>query len=836
MSVLLIQNASGESEIRELSKHIPVAVGRHSSNDIRVPESNVAVLHCRVSWNSRGYEVVAGTADGVELNGKQVPHALLTLGDCIQVGSISLFYYDRAEQAEAALRGETVEPDQLPPPLAAPEPPAEEKRVAWELKQEAQRAKPRHLDPSLTPVRVRVPPPPPAAAAKPPNLAEGVPLAALNRPPAVGPLKSLFSSAPVRPGQQDILRSPLVMILGIGSLILVMIALGLWFVIGRDTSQKTYQLAVTELEQKRFTQAITQLENFLITYPNHRNAPAARQALGLAQIEQPISGAAPAWERGFTALDDYVTLHRRDKDFPDVLNKVLELAERIGKGAAETAGVQKAPPLLVISGNASRLLQQYSPLDKPPKLALQEIDEAVQKAETAIRKHETFQKALAQIDESLKASNPFAALDTRRKLLLKYPDLESDKTLQTRLKQSLDIERKLTVRSAVDQAAHTTELPQAVTLPALNLLRQTRTRADTVPGGTNVFTITQDCCFAADSVTGLVQWRRVIGPDAPFSPLPVTLDVLALLLFDTRDNELILVRQRDGVLIWRQALPARATAAPLVHAGQIFIPTHDGRLSQLDAVTGKITTQLKFSQPLATAAILAAKDERLIIAGARAVLYTLNYRPLECVAVTYTGHAPGSIQAPLMKMGDFLLTVENDRQDSSQLRVWDISKTDQPLSRLASARVTGPTRDPAVLRGKQLVVPSSPERLTSFTVSDEKGEQALAAAGSYQAEHPQGGPIYVTLGPDDEVWMTSSTLRRLQIGPDSILPQKGELGLGISTQPVQVCLRPHAFPGIPPPIFSPPTGSRWFLNGSRSSAAEPSEPGPLPPRTVPSPC
>lgn len=781
MPVLLIQNASGESEIRELSKRVPVAVGRHASNDIRVPDETVAVLHCRISWNSRGYEVVAGTDAGVELNGRRLANAILTLGDCVQVGGVALFYYDHAEQAEAALRGEIVEPG---------DPPShEEKRVAWELKQEAQHD---HL--SATPVRPKgnklVPP---ARVAEPepedlsePSEQENIPLprlraSAATESKAAGP--ALFRTAPVRPGQQDLMRSPLVTTLGIGTIILVMVALALWFVIGRDASQKSYQLAVTEMEQKRFSQAIAQFEEFLKAYPNHRYASAARHALGLSLIEQPISGAAPDWDRGLKALDDYVARHRRDTDFSDVLPKILELAKRIGKGSAETAGSQKKPELLSISNNASRLLQQYSPNDKQSP---QEIDAAIHQAKTAIRKHETFQTALVEIDASLKKNAPFAAFETRRKLLLKYPELETEKDLQSRLKLALEAERKLTVRSALDQAAHTAELPAAVALPTLNLLRQTRTRADTVPGVTNVFTLAQDCCFAADSLTGIVQWRRVIGLDTPFHPQSVSLDVLGLLLFDTRFNELILVRQRDGVLIWRQGLSSPATAAPLVHAGQVFIPTRDGRLCQLDVVTGKLTTQLKFSQPVVTSPVLAANGERLIVAGERAVLYSLNYRPLECVAVTYTGHPLGSIQSPLLKMGDFLLTAENDLKDSSQLRVWDLSKADQPLSRLAAARVKGQVRDPAVLRGKQLIVPSSPERLSSFTVSDEKGEKALAAAGTYQAEQPQGGPIYVTLGPDNELWMTSSTLRRIQIGPDNLLPQKGELGLGISTQPVQV--------------------------------------------------
>lgn len=804
MPVLLIQNAAGDSEIQELSKHVPIAVGRHSSNDVRIDEPDVQVLHCRVSWNSRAYEVVAGSSAGVDVNGKHVSNAVLTLGDCIQVGSVEMFYYDRRSQAEAALRGETVETEEAdvePEPLPAEtvqsarraiKPPVESK-PAVELKPPVERKPPVDAKPTLDredlPARGRVlPPRAPSEYFAARDSMDEIPVepevAPLPPPPA--PIANLFNAKPMRPGEREIMRSPLVMSLGIGTLVLVLLSLALWIVIGRDTSQKAYQTAIDELEQKRFSQAITLLEEFLKTYPNHSLSSSARHALGLAKVEQPIAGAAPAWDRGLQALDEFVVKHRREKDFPEIVPKVLEFAELIAKGSAEGAGSQKKPELLKVTNNAIQLLQQYSPQDKPPKQALEQIAAAVQKAEADIRKHNTFQTALGQIDASMKAKQPFAVYETRRKLLLKYPDLSSDKTLQSRLQKALDVERELTVRKVLDQPAQTAEKTPSIALPALALIRQTRTRVDTVPGETTVFAVTHETCFAVDSMTGAVRWRRVIGLDSPFPPLSVSLDVQGLLLFDTRENELILVRQRDGGLIWRQSLPEPAAAAPLVHAGQIFIPTRGGKLFQLDAVSGKLTSQLSFSQPPATSPVLVANEERLVLAGDRAVLYTLNYRPLECVAVTYTGHPAGSMKCPPLKMGDFLLTAENDRQNSALLRVWDASARDKPLTQLASDRVVGTVHEPAVLRGKQLVIPSSPERLSAFTVSDEKGEKALAKAGAYQAEHPQGGPIYVTLGPDDDMWMTSSTLRRLQITAESILPQKGELGLGVATQPVQV--------------------------------------------------
>jgi TolA-binding protein len=805
MSVILIQNASGDSSIRELSKQLPVAVGRHSSNDIQVSDPGVEVLHCRLSWNSRAYEVIAGTQAGVDVNGTLVPNAILTPGDCIQVGSLGIFYYESSEQLDAALRGETIEAEESP----ADEYDQVEAYVPRDPKQQnpGTRKKKKKEKDSRSPVtsgkKQQLPtqstfhenaPPKKLHSESSPKEIEPEELTAYEKPPPKKVLADpkekrsggLFGAREVRPGEQDLLKSPLVLSLGIGTAVLIMISLALWFVIGRDSSHKAYQLAIDEMDQKRYTQAIAQLGDFIKNYPSHRFASSARHALGLSQAEQPLAGAAPDWVQGLESLNHYIDERKRDKDFSEMAPKVADLAERIAKGAAESAGVQKKPDLLKTSGEATRLLQTYSPTDTPPKQALLEIDGIVQKAQAAIRQHDTFQAALVQIDQELKAQHPFAAFEVRRKLLLKYPALESDAALRSRLKVMLETERKLTSKTAVEQAAQTTEPASKLEQAGLLLLRHSRTRSDIAVSGTNVFCLVHGTCLAADSATGAIQWRRVVGLETPFAPQPVSLDVLGLLLFDVRHNELLLVKQRDGGLIWRQTLPDPASAAPLVHAGQIFIPTRAGKLCQLDLVSGKLLSALAFSQRLAASPVLVQNGERLIVAGERAVLYTLNYRPLECQAVTYSGHSAGSIQAPLLKMGDFLLTTENDRQDSAQLRVWNLAVGDQPLVPLALARVLGQARETAMLRGKQLIVPTSPERISSFTVSDEKGGKTLTAAGTYAIEPSHGSPISVTLGPDDELWMTSSSLRRFTIGPDSLIPDKGQLSLGVSTQPVQV--------------------------------------------------
>src|SRR3954466_2050069 len=92
MSLIEIQRGGDEPEQRTLSKSQPLSVGTHASNDLCVDEDGVALLHCRISWNKSGFEVVAADSRGVELNGKLVQHSVLRLGDVVRVGSLDITY------------------------------------------------------------------------------------------------------------------------------------------------------------------------------------------------------------------------------------------------------------------------------------------------------------------------------------------------------------------------------------------------------------------------------------------------------------------------------------------------------------------------------------------------------------------------------------------------------------------------------------------------------------------------------------------------------------------------------------------------------------------------
>jgi pSer/pThr/pTyr-binding forkhead associated (FHA) protein len=89
---LEIVHHTGQVEQRSLERRQPISIGSHSSNDIRIPEDAVEPMHCRVSWNKKGFEAVAAGVDGLDLNGAVVQRATLKPGDVLRFGSVDIRY------------------------------------------------------------------------------------------------------------------------------------------------------------------------------------------------------------------------------------------------------------------------------------------------------------------------------------------------------------------------------------------------------------------------------------------------------------------------------------------------------------------------------------------------------------------------------------------------------------------------------------------------------------------------------------------------------------------------------------------------------------------------
>jgi outer membrane protein assembly factor BamB len=848
MPALEIHHADGRVETRELSRSQPLSVGRQPFNDICVPEDGIGAMHCRILWSKTGFEVAAATPGGVEVNGTTVAHSMLEPGDLIRVGSLDLVYSDpTAASDEPELRLKSEPQQTRPEPKSAP-PAAKSTTAPADKPRRPNKVEPKPVeDLSLFEGPVYTESQLLQAAddfvdddvendhPKPLNTGRSArPVAAA---PPHGGITMMSSRA--RPGEQDIFQSPLVMALSIGGMILLLVTGIFWFLIAREQASRLYDRAVVELNDGQYSQSIASFEQFLQKYSGHSLQKQAIRGLEKAHVQKEISGATPAWKRGMDRLKEMIAAHRNESDFKDLHPTLYKYAEDIALGAAKTAETARDASLLIVSEDAQAEMERFADPVSPPTAALSRIKEAREAAVIAIGKQKMFDDAMTAVDAALKAKKPMDALAVRERLVRAYEGFSSQKRVREALQKALDLERSVVITDDTEREADTKDAAPPASDSLLGVFH-TRTRTDEASLGRVVFVVGKDSCYAVDTVTGELVWRRVIGFNSPFFPVNANGSQAVVLMFDGRQSSLLCCKRATGELIWRQPLKGRPQSAPLVQEGQIYLPTADRSLCRIDLETGRLTARVVFSQNVQGPPVLSHDGQHLLVPGEMAMIYALSMRPLAAVSTTFTDHAAGSISAPPLAMGRLLLLCENDKSDSARLRLWDASMPTAPLVELSSksVRLRGQVREPPVLRGNQLVVPSSGENLAAFNVTDDAGRAGLLPVAQYRvneddevekrekgknedgksgAKQPEtendpvkegetekqnakpkmdkparnarlltGVPIFVALGADGQFWAASSAFRHFDIGSDAIHMDSNAVAQGIASQPLQL--------------------------------------------------
>ena len=817
-----IRDAEGNLEIRELSKAQPISFGRHATSDIVIDEDGIAPLHGRISWNGSAFELIAAGKEGIDVNGTLVKQRTLENRDLIRVGSVDIVLtleepsgptkkskvsdsgtpakgtparpnkqegeqldlddlYDDLEQIEtrkqdddgelsglkstkSGSRSKTSRDDDFegsPPTseltMAELVEEATEDEVIEVAEEEEFDSRSRRDDDDE-------------------EVAEAGPVTSL---------RTMFAKNE-RLKEQTVMRSPLVLILGGGGGLLAIVALVFWFMIDREQVRRQFDEAAKDIQQAQFPVGIQKFEEFVKNHPNHAltdGAEGARVQLSKARVEKELVGA-PAYANAIKALQEFVAEHREAKYFADLHDDIVVFAKKIALDAPKAAAVNKQRDLLTISAEAETLLERYSPLDSPPTEAKKEIAKAREEALAAILKFGVLEEAVTSITDSLKKDQPLAAVVTRQKLVVRYPDLSTNPKVEAGLRKALEMAKQQVVREEFQRDAQTDDplkpLPKALTLAV-----RTRSLSDEQSANRVVFALGQDSCFAADSITGDPLWHRPIGVESPFFPVPVETSRSAMLVFETTQNQLLLLDRRTGELIWRQVVES-VSGPPLVVSGQIFLPTLEGYFYRIDADSGRITSRLKFPQKLFAPPIAMADGAHVLVFGEAEFAYTLGLSPLECKMVSQTGHQPGTVEAPPLAMGQYVLIAENDRATTARLRVLNASKADQRLTDVSEQRVEGHVRDDMILRGNQLFVASGGPRLTVFNVSDDKNQKTIAQLATLQIPTSHAGAAYLAAGTDGQIWLSVGALRKVVLKTDVLQLDQSAIAIGQSTQPMQM--------------------------------------------------
>ena len=816
MAFLEVITADGETAIRELHRRHPLAIGSHYSNDVVIAEPDVAVMQGRVTYTKQGYELAAAGFEPIDVNGSVTMKQLLENGDLIRIGTVIIRFVDRSpvrhrETAEPEVRRPTMLPKIgkgkfVKNELGSDRPgldalPKDEGRESDDRGDE-QRRSARDSDRRDIP-RQRSTRPEPEPQPLPDVSAElPLPEEPVRRDPAKEKKNKEKKTAaapgvlaPRRPGEEDALRSPLVLFLTVGAVLLLLAAATFYFIGHRRTTAEEFTNAKQQFLDRRYQQAEAQFQAFLTSHPEAPQADEARVLRGLCQIDVRIHAGLAKYPEALEQLKGFIQVERDRPGFSDWHAEISRRAEEIALGAAAESGRAHEPALLKTTAEARQLLMSYSGRSTTPPAAIKQIDLTVRKSKESINKFEASTASTASIDGALAEQKPLAAFAARRELLLRYPDLE--KPLEGKRKLAVEMERSLV-------KTDTTERPPATpapTVPAATLAFHARPKSDDVSVNQAVPILANGVCVGIDSVTGFPVWRRPLGTETPFFP-EYEPGGAAFVIYDSRVRQWLKVQTQTGRVLWAQSfaeagaarsdgLEAEPYGRPSFVSDALFVTTRSGHLFRLDPNTGKVTAGLKFSQPVAapvavelTGSAESDRSTRLVCVGQTEVAYVLTERPLACGQVVYLGQAADSVRVPLQPMGPFTLLAENLSPQSSRVRM--LRLTAEALTEVGRGEMQGQILDPPVQRGQDLFVGTTGERITAFRVSDDPAQPVLTRGPQFEAQGRDRSSVFLSAGPDRQVWCAAGSLRRLQLTGETLVSEPKPAAAGITSQPLQM--------------------------------------------------
>jgi outer membrane protein assembly factor BamB len=601
-------------------------------------------------------------------------------------------------------------------------------------------------------------------------------------------LNDRIAGGPARPGEQQISRSPFVLGMGFVILGLGIVAAVFFLLIRSGSEARQLSDAMQALDESSYNEAEFLFTRFLTSYPRGVSSETALIGRHSARIRRYTEGKTFTVDSVVEARQRLDEFFRECRDFDQFRNereKLIGYARKITRAAALVAIDSASQQALDASLGAMELLDRLTKDGDDVTAETREGLETLQRQASAeILKSNRLSKALETIRRTLGEGNTLGALAEYQELIERFDVLKTDPDFQKVLSDICAKEVDLVVAEDIGTEAFLSD-PAVDQRPSLSLNLRTTARSDLVSQGRRVFGCGGDVVCALDSETGDLIWKRDIGGSAPFEPIQVEVSSPALLLFHSERNELMLVQQADNSLIWRQSIGSAASGPPLILNQQIYITTVAGDLWQVSLATGRAVRRVRFNQPVQGPPTVSRDQTSLIIPGRSAFVYTLSLQPLECRNASWIGYGEGSVAAPVVTMGDLFLLCENYSAENSRLRALEMSG-DGSLVEREQRTVVGQVLDPCLLRGDQLYIPSTPQRVTAFRVSDRPDNDALSQIGTNQLENSEFTSMFLVAGPGGNLWMGSTALRRFRVTSQAVLLDEAAVAKGQHLYPMQV--------------------------------------------------
>ncbi len=779
MATLEVHNGRGRVERVNLANDQPLMFGSSPKCDLVLSGEGVLPFHGRLRWQEKKgrFKVDASPeAEYLLVNGHKMASSSFRQGDEVLVGPNRIFLISDGMPAPppAAPARDDKTRVQPAPFLAPPTAGSTIKRGSWRQNQEVE---PPSIEVAVDEeqqlhgreARSKPEPNPWEAAAarslkqsQKPAQAPVEPLA--EPPPGWKRFFHVFTARAYAPGQERVLSSPLVFTLGLALAVLIVVGVALYGIIAKTAADRLFDQAVGNLNDGDYRTAIKGFDKFLKDYPGDSRAGKVRVHRAMANIRQYTTAAGASWSLALEAEQAMLESVSEEESYHDAIVELSELVLKTGEELADRARGSADAKLLALAESAVALHAKVAGKAAEAALKKSRLPDKIAVARAAVNKEKTRRDRLAAMDAALAAGSSSGVYAARDALVAEYADQADDRELLARMTEANALIRKAVSVDPSGRPGETEPHPDPLG-PATTLVLRNAGAKPSATEGPLVFALADGMAYAIDGSTGAPVWQVAVGESSPFPPQVIP-GASALLVFDSRHQELVRLDLRTGGLVWRQALDGPILDPPLILGNQVIETTPAGKLLIIDLPTGALRATVDLGLPLARGAVCDESGQVLYVVANHDCLFVLNRDPMGCERVEYLGHAAGSVLGAPLRIGRYLVVAENHRINEGRWRVFLLDESGTRPSAVQQVPAVGWTWGVPATSGSVIWSATDQGGIAAYALGAYGEKEPFRLIARINAEQKPLGPAFALARTERELLVGSGRSGRYVLDPE----------------------------------------------------------------------
>jgi len=557
-------------------------------------------------------------------------------------------------------------------------------------------------------------------------------------------------------------------ILGIGVLLSLVCILGFFLVRSmiRGNADDAIKIADNAYQQRSYEDAANAYRNFSSSWPTHEKSSYAKVRSVLAAFRKD-SETAPNPAVGLRTAEELLPSVREESALPeqqgDLAGALVSLAEKFIARMDATKGTEERKGLMSEMDRLMTMIEdpQFFGSTQRTQLSptLQRIDESKARLNREIQRDDELKAALAEIDQQLESKDVSQAYETRRRLISRYPLLETHPDLNQRLLQASDIQKELVRSDPINIELDSTESSDP-SMQSRVLTHVTGTAVHDLVG-TLVSYQVKGAVFGIDASTGQVLWRKWIGRGLDSTPIRLEDAPTAdLLVIQSEAGHVLRLDGATGHVRW-QANLAEHINPPTVVDEDVLVTSKSGLVACLDSANGQAKWVKRLPQTITVGAGVSQIGQLIYQPADHSNIYTLDRRDGSCKEVFYLGHRQGSVQVPPVLVLGQLILMESMNVESSRIRVLTANE-----GRLQVAQppipVVGNVVLPPSVDGRQILVQSNLGNSLVLDVEPSASSDRVTVTARVPKNLDSPQSIWSAFS-QNQVWLAENRLARFDL-------------------------------------------------------------------------